>query len=47
MEIWGDGSVTRDYLYVSDAGAVPALDYDGDQRIFNIGSGKDVAPRAH
>lgn len=45
IEIWGDGSVTRDYLYVKDvAGAVlKLLDYDGDQRIFNIGSGKGMS----
>ncbi len=45
IEIWGDGSVTRDYLYVKDvAGAVlKLLDYNGDQRIFNIGSGKGMS----
>lgn len=41
IEIWGDGSVTRDYFYVSDAvsALVKALSYEGDNRIFNIGSG--------
>jgi UDP-glucose 4-epimerase len=41
LEIWGDGSVIRDYLYVGDVvTAVKALiDYDGAERIFNIGSG--------
>ncbi len=42
IEIWGDGSVTRDYLYVKDVtGAVLKLmEYSGDLRIFNIGSGR-------
>jgi len=41
IEIWGDGSVIRDYIYVGDvADAVAkALDYDGEESIFNIGSG--------
>ncbi len=41
IEIWGDGSVTRDYFYISDAVAalIAVLDYEGEERIFNIGSG--------
>jgi UDP-glucose 4-epimerase len=41
IEIWGDGSVTRDYFHVSDAvsAMVKALSYEGDNRVFNIGSG--------
>ena len=41
IEIWGDGSVTRDYFHVRDAAAalVKAMTYEGDIRIFNIGSG--------
>lgn len=41
IEIWGDGSVTRDYFYVSDAvsALIQALSYEGDSRVFNIGSG--------
>lgn len=41
IEIWGDGSVTRDYFHVSDAvsALVKALSYQGDNRVFNIGSG--------
>jgi UDP-glucose 4-epimerase len=40
--IYGDGSVVRDYLYVSDAvnAFVKAIAYSGDNKIFNIGSGK-------
>lgn len=41
IEVWGDGSVVRDYLYVKDVAkaALACLDYCGPQRIFNIGSG--------
>lgn len=41
IEIWGDGSVIRDYFYVSDAVAalIQAVSYQGEARIFNIGSG--------
>lgn len=41
VEIWGDGTVVRDYLYVKDAVAamIRAIDYQGEDRIFNIGSG--------
>lgn len=40
--VWGDGSVVRDYIYVTDIAAalVRALTYAGDGRIFNIGSGQ-------
>jgi len=41
IEIWGDGTVTRDYFYVSDAvsALIRAMFYEGDNRLFNIGSG--------
>lgn len=41
LEIWGDGSVVRDYLYISDlcVALLAILHYNGPQRIFNIGSG--------
>jgi len=41
LEIWGDGSVIRDYLYVGDAIAamLAVIGYNGSERIFNIGSG--------
>ena len=41
IEIWGDGSITRDYVYikdVADAFAL-ALEYSGPKNIFNISSG--------
>lgn len=41
IQIWGDGSVVRDYLYVSDAvdAILKAARFDGEPRIFNLGSG--------
>lgn len=41
VEIWGDGSVVRDYLHVADvARAVSAaLRYDGPHQVINIGAG--------
>lgn len=41
IEIWGDGSVTRDYIHVSDVAAafVQALHYTGQERLFNVSSG--------
>ena len=41
IEIWGDGSVVRDYIYIGDAirAMVTAAAYRGDEHVFNIGSG--------
>jgi UDP-glucose 4-epimerase len=41
VEIFGDGSQTRDFTYVSDAveANMLAASYRGDERIFNIGGG--------
>jgi UDP-glucose 4-epimerase len=41
IEIWGDGSVVRDFIYVGDVAdaVVRALADPGDVRLFNIGSG--------
>jgi UDP-glucose 4-epimerase len=41
IEIWGDGSVVRDYIHVSDvvSAFLAAADHPGDAGIFNIGSG--------
>ncbi|HEY2336833.1 MAG TPA: NAD-dependent epimerase/dehydratase family protein [Burkholderiales bacterium] len=41
IEIWGDGSVVRDYVYVGDVAEafVRAVSYEGAQRVFNVGSG--------
>jgi UDP-glucose 4-epimerase len=45
ISIWGDGSVTRDYLHVSDVAAafVKAVEYEGLQRVFNISSGVGIS----
>jgi UDP-glucose 4-epimerase len=44
LEVWGDGSVTRDFLHVDDAitAVLASLDYHGPHRIFNVGSGVGV-----
>lgn len=41
IEIWGDGSVVRDYIYISDVADAfaAALTYQGQESIFNISSG--------
>lgn len=44
IEIWGDGEVVRDYLYIDDltAGLLAAMDYvpgEAGPRVFNLGSG--------
>jgi len=40
LEIWGDGSVVRDYIHVSDVikALIKTTVYRGKHRIFNIGS---------
>jgi len=42
IEIWGDGSVERDYLYVGDVinAMLAAIRYEGLERVFNIASGQ-------
>lgn len=41
IEIWGDGSTIRDYVFVDDlvSACILLLSYNGGQRVFNIGSG--------
>jgi len=41
VEIWGSGEVVRDYVHVSDVSnaLMQAMRYEGDQHVFNIGSG--------
>lgn len=45
LEIWGDGSETRDFIYVEDQveGIFRHLDYDGE--LLNISSGKSCSIR--
>lgn len=41
IDVWGDGSVVRDFIYAADVGNafVCAARHEGDTRIFNIGGG--------
>ena len=45
IELWGDGDIIRDFLHVNDV--ITALCmvplYEGDERVFNIGSGCGVS----
>src|SRR5688572_30293458 len=40
--VWGDGSVVRDYIYVTDISraVTKTLTYSGETKVFNIGSGQ-------
>jgi len=41
VEIWGDGSVTRDYIHIADvvSALLMSLETSGDTRVFNVGAG--------
>jgi len=41
LEVWGDGSIVRDFLYISDVirAILLSCKYEGRERLFNIGSG--------
>jgi len=45
IEIWGDGSTIRDYIYIHDVvqAIIKVMDYEGPEHIFNIGSGKGLS----
>jgi UDP-glucose 4-epimerase len=45
VEIWGDGSVVRDYIHISDAvrALTTSVRNDSMERIFNIGSGQGIS----
>lgn len=45
IEIWGDGKVERDYIYISDltAALVMAAEQDVDVPVLNIGSGQGTS----
>lgn len=47
IEVWGDGTVVRDYIFIDDvvAAIVAAIRYSGPSRVFNIGSGKGESLR--
>jgi UDP-glucose 4-epimerase len=48
IEIWGDGSVIRDFLHVADVSRAcgAALRYEGEECVFNIGSGSGMSLKA-
>ncbi len=41
IEIWGDGSVTRDYIYIDDVAEMfsRAVNYNGSKSVFNVSNG--------
>lgn len=45
IQIWGDGSVVRDYVYAGDIAQsfLRVVEYQGEERVFNIGSGQGVS----
>jgi UDP-glucose 4-epimerase len=45
IEIWGDGTTTRDYVHVDDVvnALVASLSHQGTARLFNIGTGRGVS----
>lgn len=45
LEIWGDGNVVRDYIYVEDAAAsvLAAMRHQGMEKTFNIGAGIGIS----
>lgn len=45
IEIWGDGSVKRDYIYIGDVAEafLQAVNYQGLNRVFNISSGQGIS----
>jgi UDP-glucose 4-epimerase len=47
LQIWGDGSVVRDYVYVRDLAEafLLAAEYQGDLTTFNLGSGEGASLR--
>lgn len=47
ITIWGDGSAVRDFIYVRDAveATLRAAEYEGPERIFNVGSGEGTSIR--
>lgn len=47
VDIWGDGSIIRDYLFIKDvvSAMILATSYGGRQAVFNIGSGRGFSIR--
>jgi UDP-glucose 4-epimerase len=47
VEIWGDGSAVRDFVHAADVAAAfaQAVEYEGTDRVFNVGSGVGLSVR--
>ncbi|MCI1964251.1 MAG: NAD-dependent epimerase/dehydratase family protein [Ancrocorticia sp.] len=47
LTVLGDGSVVRDFIYIDDAidGILAISEYDGNHRIFNLGTGHGISIR--
>lgn len=45
LEVWGDGSVIRDYVHIHDVvrALLLAARHDGDEKLFNIGTGRGTS----
>ena len=45
IEVWGDGSVVRDYIHIDDVSDafLKVVEYEGNCRLFNISSGHGVS----
>ncbi|KTD14154.1 UDP-galactose-4-epimerase [Legionella gratiana] len=45
IEIWGNGTVVRDYIHISDviSAMLQSITYVGAEHIFNIGSGQGIS----
>lgn len=48
IQIWGDGTIMRDYVYVDDvvSAILKSATYEGTERMFNIGSGRGTSLNA-
>jgi len=44
IDIWGNGLVVRDYIYIDDVidAALRLVEYQGKNKVFNIGSGRGL-----
>ena len=42
IDVWGDGSVVRDYIYIDDviSAMLAAATHEGPSRVFNVGRGE-------
>jgi UDP-glucose 4-epimerase len=45
IEVWGDGSVERDYIHVSDVAQAfaSAVTYEGSEQVFNVATGRGTS----